>query len=126
MVKEGLYYTKSHEWVRIEGDEAYIGISAYAAHEMGDIVYVELPEEGEEVTAGEAFGSVEAVKAVEDVNAPMSGVILEINEELEDAPELVGKDAYGDGWMIHIKISDMDELDQLLDADAYAELLEEL
>ena len=125
MVREGIFYAKSHEWVRIEGDEAYIGISAYAAQEMGDIVYVELPEEGEAVTAGEPFGSIEAVKAVEDVNSPMSGIILEINEDLEDTPELVGSDAYGDGWLIHIKLTELSEKEQLLDAAAYAKLIEE-
>lgn len=126
MIKEGLYYTKSHEWVRIEGEEAYIGISAYAANEMGDIVYVELPEEGDEVKAGEPFGSVEAVKAVEDVNSPMSGEIIEINEDLEDAPELVGNDAFGEGWMIHIKLSDVSEKESLMDAEAYKKFVEEL
>jgi len=125
MVRKGIFYTKSHEWVRFEGEEAYIGISAYAAQEMGDIVYVELPEEGEAVTAGEPFGSIEAVKAVEDVNSPMSGIILEINEDLEDTPELVGKDAYGDGWLIHIKLTELSEKEHLLDAAAYTKLIEE-
>lgn len=126
MVKDGLYYTKSHEWVRIEGEEAYIGISAYAAQEMGDIVYVELPEEGDAVTAGEPFGSVEAVKAVEDINSPMSGEVIEINEELEDAPEMVSNDAFGDGWLIHIKLSNPAEKEELLNAESYKKLLEEL
>ena len=126
MVRKGIFYTKSHEWVRFEGEEAYIGISAYAAQEMGDIVYVELPEEGEAVTAGEPFGSIEAVKAVEDVNSPLTGIILEINEDLEDTPELVSKDAYGEGWLIHIKLTEVSEKEQLLDAAAYAKLIDEL
>jgi len=125
MVKDGLLYTKSHEWIKIEGSEAYIGITAYAAHELGEIVFVELPEEGEEVTAGETFGSVEAVKAVEDVKSPLSGEILEINEDLEEEPGKVNEDAYGEGWMIKIKISDITEKEKLLDATKYKAMIEE-
>jgi glycine cleavage system H protein len=124
MVKEGLYYTESHEWVKIEGEEAYIGITAYAAGELGEIVFVELPDEGDEVTAGEAFGSVEAVKAVEDVKAPLSGEILEINEELEDEPGKVNEDSYGEGWMIKIKIKDISEKENLMDAAAYQKMID--
>ncbi len=124
MVRKGLLYTESHEWVKIEGDEAYIGITAYAAHELGEIVYVELPDEGDEVKAGVSFGSVEAVKAVEEIKSPLSGEILEINEELEDEPELINKDAYGDGWMIKIKISDISERENLLSPEDYQKLID--
>lgn len=123
MVKTGLYYTESHEWVKIEGDEAYIGITSYAAKELGEIVFVELPEEGDDVTAGESFGSVEAVKAVEEVKSPMSGEVIEINEDLEDEPEKVSKDAFGDGWMIKIKLSDMTEKEKLMDAASYEKFI---
>ncbi len=125
MVKDGLLYTESHEWVKVEGDEAYIGISAYAAHELGEIVFVELPDEGDEVKCGESFGSVEAVKAVEDIKSPLSGEVIEINEELEDEPEMVNKDAYGAGWMIKIKISDRAEIDKLMGADDYRKLIDQ-
>ncbi len=125
MVREGLLYTESHEWVKIEGDEAYIGITAYAAHELGEIVYVELPDEGDEVKAGVAFGSVEAVKAVEEIKSPLSGEILEINEELEDEPELINKDAYGEGWMIKIKISGLTEKEDLLSPEDYQKLIDQ-
>lgn len=125
MVKEGLYYAKSHEWVKIEGEEAYIGISAHAAKELGEIVFVELPDEGDEITAGESFGSVEAVKAVEDINAPISGEVIEINEDLEDDPGLVNKEPFEGGWMLKIKVSDLSEKDSLMDAAAYKEFIEE-
>jgi glycine cleavage system H protein len=124
MVKKDFYYTESHEWVKIEGDEAYIGITEYAAGELGEIVFVELPDETDEVTAGESFGSVEAVKAVEEIKSPLTGVVIEINEELEDAPDMVNKDAFGDGWMIKIKISDISEKDKLLNAEEYAKLID--
>ena len=124
MVKQELYYTESHEWVKIEGDEAYIGITEYAAKELGEIVFVELPEEGDEVKAGEAFGSVEAVKAVEDIKAPMSGEVVEINEDLEDTPEMVSKDAFGDGWLVKIKLTNLDEKENLLSAADYAKLID--
>lgn len=124
MVKKGLYYTESHEWVKIEGDEAYIGITEYAAEELGEIVYVELPDESDEVTAGESFGSVEAVKAVEEIKSPLSGVVIEINEDLEETPDLVNKDAFGEGWMIKIKISDISEKDDLLSAEEYSAMID--
>ena len=124
MVKQDLYYTESHEWVKIEGEEAYIGITEYAAKELGEIVFVELPEEGDEVKVGEAFGNVEAVKAVEDIKAPLSGEVLEINEDLEDTPEMVSKDAFGDGWMIKIKLTNLDEKKNLLSAADYAKLID--
>ena len=124
MLSKELLYTESHEWVKIEGDEAYIGITEYAAEELGEIVFVELPDETDEVTAGESFGSVEAVKAVEEIKSPLTGVVIEINEELEDAPDMVNKDAFGDCWMIKIKISDISEKDKLLNAEEYAKLID--
>jgi glycine cleavage system H protein len=118
-IKEGLKYTKSHEWIRVEGDEAFIGISAHAQEQLGDVVFVEVETEGEELNMNEAFGSIEAVKTVSDVNMPVGGKVLEVNEKLEDAPDLINKDPYGDGWIIKIKIANKAELDQLMDADAY-------
>jgi glycine cleavage system H protein len=125
MVKEDLYYTESHEWVRVEGNDAYIGITDYAQHELGDIVFVELPEVGDELESGETLGSIEAVKAVEDIVSPISGEVLEINEALEDKPEIINQDAYDDGWLVKMTISDKDELENLLDAQGYKELIEE-
>lgn len=125
MVKEGSYYSETHEWARIEGEFAYIGISDYAQHELGDIVYVELPEVGTEVEQGEPFGSVEAVKAVEDINAPLSGEVVEINDLLEANPEFINKDAYGKGWIIKIKYFEKNELDKLMTDTKYKELVEE-
>jgi len=125
MVKEELYYTESHEWVRVEGSEAYIGITDYAQHELGDIVFVELPEVGDELEAGETLGSIEAVKAVEDIVSPISGEVLEINEDLEDKPETINQEAFDDGWLVKVAISDKDELENLMDAKAYKELIEE-
>lgn len=125
MVKEGYIYTESHEWVKVEGDMALIGITDYAQHELGDIVYVELPEVGDDVEAGSSFGSIEAVKAVEDMNSPVSGEIVEINSDLEDSPELINKSAFEDGWIVKIKLSNLAELDNLLNADDYAKLIED-
>ncbi len=125
MVIEGLFYTETHEWVKVEKEEAYIGITDHAQHELGDIVFVELPDAGDEVEAGEAFGSVEAVKAVEDLVSPISGEILEINEDLADQPELINSSAFENGWLIKVKIADASELDKLLNSEKYAELIEE-
>ena len=125
MVKEGLYYSETHEWVRIEGEFAYIGISDYAQHELGDIVYVELPEVGSEAEQGEPFGSVEAVKAVEDINSPLSGEIVEVNDLLEANPEFINQEAYDKGWMIKIKYFEKAELDKLMTDAQYKELIEE-
>ena len=125
MVLKDLLYTETHEWVKVEGEEAYIGITDYAQHELGDIVYVELPEEGDEVDSGEAFGTIEAVKAVEDLISPLSGEVLEINEALEDAPETINQSAYEEGWLIRIKLSDKSQLDGLLKAADYEKLIEE-
>ena len=112
-------YTSEHEWIRVEGEEAYVGITDYAQSELGEIVFVDVPTVGEEVGQGEVFGSVEAVKTVSDLNMPASGEVLELNAELEDHPELVNNDPYGAGWMIRIRLSDPSELDSLMDAAAY-------
>ena len=114
-----LRYTSDHEWLKVEGDEVTVGITDYAQGELGDVVFVELPEEGTEVDKGESFGTIEAVKAVADLFTPVSGEVIAINEDLEDAPETVNKDPYGDGWMVKIKLSDTSELDELMDATAY-------
>ena len=118
-------YLKSHEWARQEDDEIVVGIPDHAQEQLGDIVYVELPEVGDEVARGEAFGSVESVKAASDIYAPVSGVVSAINEELEDAPELVNQDPYGKGWMIKIEPSDLEEWDELLTPEAYEQIVEE-
>ena len=112
-------YTSEHEWIRVEGDEAYVGITDYAQSELGEIVFVDVPTVGEQVAQGEVFGSVEAVKTVSDLNMPASGEVLELNAELEDHPELVNNDPYGAGWMIRVHLSDPSELDSLVDAAAY-------
>jgi glycine cleavage system H protein len=118
-VPEGLKYSKEHEWVRVEGDIAIIGITDFAQGELGDIIYVDIETVGEELSANDIFGSVEAVKTVSDLFLPISGEILEVNEKLTDEPELVNTDAYGEGWMIKMKISDASELEDLMDAAAY-------
>ncbi len=122
-VPENLKYSQDHEWIRVEGDVAYIGITDYAQSNLGDIVFVEVETVDETLDKGVAFGNVEAVKAVEELYMPVGGEVLEVNESLEDAPEQVNKDAYGDGWMIRIKLSDASELDDLMDAEAYKELI---
>ena len=118
-----LEYTKDHEWVRIEGDEAVVGITDFAQSELGDIVFVEIETEGETIDKEEVFGTVEAVKTVSDLFMPLSGEILTFNPDLEDAPETVNSDPYGAGWMIRIKLSDASELDGLLSADDYKDLI---
>ena len=112
-------YTSEHEWIRVEGDEAYVGITDYAQSELGEIVFIDVPTLGETVGQGEVFGSIEAVKTVSDLNMPVSGEVLEINEELDSAPELVNNDPYGKGWIIRISVKDAAELDKLMDAAAY-------
>ncbi|MBQ7530607.1 MAG: glycine cleavage system protein GcvH [Paludibacteraceae bacterium] len=112
-------YTSEHEWIRVEGDEAYVGITDYAQSELGEIVFVDVPTIGEQVAQGEVFGSVEAVKTVSDLNMPASGEVLELNAELEDHPELVNNDPYGAGWMIRVRLSAPSELNNLMDAAAY-------
>ena len=118
-----LKYTKDHEWVRIEGDEAVIGITDFAQSELGDIVFVEVETEGESIKSEEIFGSVEAVKTVSDLFMPLSGEVLSFNSELEDAPEVVNSDPYGEGWIIRVKISDKSEVDTLLSAEQYKDLI---
>jgi glycine cleavage system H protein len=116
-----LKYTKDHEWVKVEGDAVTIGVTDYAQSELGDIVYVEIETEGDELDQEEVFGTVEAVKTVSDLFMPMSGEVTAVNEKLADEPELVNSDPYGEGWMIKVKLSDTSQLDGLLDADAYKE-----
>ena len=122
---EGLKYSKEHEWVLVEGTTATIGITEYAQEELGDIVYVELPEVGEKIVKDDPFGAVESVKAVSDVYAPVSGAVLEINDILPDNPETINDDPYGDGWMIRVELSDPDDLKELMDADEYAEYVQQ-
>lgn len=122
-IKPELKYTKDHEWILIDGDSATIGITDYAQGELGDIVYVEIESLGEQLDKEEIFGSVEAVKTVSDLFLPVSGEITEMNEGLEDNPELINDDPYGKGWIIKMKISDQNELGDLLSADAYKELI---
>ena len=122
-VIEGLLYSESHEWVKVEGDIATVGVSDFAQKEMGDITYVDMPDVDDEVTAEEDFGALESVKASSDLIRPVSGVVVERNEELEDRPELINEDAYA-GWIIKVKMSDISELDNLLDAAAYTKLTE--
>ncbi len=117
-VLEGLYYSESHEYVRVEGEYGYIGITDYAQNALGAVVYVDMPEIDDEVTAGEEFGAVESTKAASDLMSPISGVVVEVNEALDDQPELVNQDAY-ENWIIKVKMSDKAELDSLMDAAAY-------
>ncbi len=116
---ENLKYSKDHEWVRVEGDEAYIGVSDFAQSELGEIVFVDVDTEGETLDAGEIFGSIEAVKTVSDLIIPVTAEVLEVNEELEDAPELVNEDPYGKGWIIKVALKDASELDSLLSSADY-------
>ena len=122
-IPENLKYTKDHEWISINGDTVTVGITEFAQGELGDIVYVEIETEGEELSKEEIFGSVEAVKTVSDLFMPVSGEVIEFNEELEANPALVNSDPYGKGWMVKIKISDTSELDDLLDATAYSSIV---
>lgn len=114
-----LKYTEDHEWIRVEGDEAYVGITDYAQSELGEIVFVDVNTVGETVGMNEVFGSIEAVKTVSDLNMPVTAEVLEFNEVLNDQPELVNNDPYGEGWMIKVKVADAAELDKLMDAAAY-------
>ena len=123
-VIEGLRYADSHEWVKVGGDIATVGITDYAQHALGDIVYVDMPEAGDEVSQGEEFGAVESVKAASDLISPVSGEVVEVNEALEDEPGLVNKDAFS-AWIMKVKLSDASELDSLLEAAAYEKLCEE-
>ncbi len=122
-IPEGLKYTKDHEWIKVEGEEATIGITDFAQGELGDIVYVEIETEGEELDQGDVFGTVEAVKTVSDLFMPVAGKVIAINEELESSPEIVNSDPYGKGWMIKVAVSDMDGLSNTLSAEDYKSLI---
>ena len=122
-VPDNCKYTDKHEWIRVEGDEAYIGITDYAQGELGDIVYIEIETEGEKLATGEAFGTIEAVKTVSDLFMPMSGEVLEFNRKLEDEAELVNTDPFGEGWMVRVSIDNPAELDVLLNPEQYKELI---
>ena len=117
-VIDGLYYSESHEYVRVEGNTGFIGITDYAQNALGNVVYVDMPDVDDEITAGEDFGAVESVKAASDLLSPVSGTVLEVNEALEDQPELINQDAF-ENWIIKVELSDTGELDQLMDAKAY-------
>ena len=120
-IPQDLYYLDTHEWVRVTDGTARIGISDFAQDELGDVVFVDLPSEGEEVSAGDAFGVVESIKAVSDLYSPVSGTVRAVNDDLESAPELLNEDPYGEGWLLEVDLADESELDDLLDADAYDE-----
>ena len=118
-------YTSEHEWIRLENDEAIIGITDYAQDQLGDIVFVDVTDEGETLEQGEVFGTIEVVKTVSDLFLPIGGEIVEVNPELEEHPELVNKDPYGEGWIIRIKPTDASQMDELLDAEAYKKIINE-
>ncbi len=121
---EGLYYSESHEYVKVEGDFGYVGITDYAQHALGNVVYVDMPEVDDEVTAEEEFGAVESVKAASDLISPVSGTVVEVNEALEDEPGLINKDAF-ENWIMKVQLSDKSELDNLMDAAAYKDFIKE-
>ena len=122
-IPSNLRYTKDHEWIRVEGSEAYVGITDYAQSELGEIVFVDIDTVGETISQGDVFGTVEAVKTVSDLNMPVTGEVLELNDALDGEPELVNSDPYGAGWMIRISVSDAAELSNLLTAEQYAQIL---
>lgn len=122
-IEEGLYYSESHEYVRVEGDFGFVGITDYAQNALGNVVYVDMPDVDDEVNAGEEFGAVESVKAASDLISPVSGTVVEVNEALEDEPELLNNDAFAN-WIIKVEMSDKAELDDLMDAEAYKEFCE--
>jgi len=122
-IPENLKYTKDHEWIRIEEDFAYIGVTDFAQGELGDVVFVEIETEGENLEKEEVFGTIEAVKTVSDMFMPISGEVLEVNPKIDDEPELVNKDPYGDGWLVKISIADSSELDELLTSGQYNDLI---
>lgn len=122
-IKSGLMYSNDHEWVRVEGDKAYIGITDYAQHALGEIVYVELPGVGDEINAGDVFGVIESVKAASDSYLPISGKVLEVNEELSDSPQLINENPY-DSWIVAVEMTDKAELDNLMNEQAYKEFCE--
>ncbi|MDT3436663.1 glycine cleavage system protein GcvH [Haloarcula sp. 1CSR25-25] len=123
-VPDDLRYLESHEWARVSGDTAEVGITEFAQDELGDVVFVELPEEGTELTAGEDFGVVESIKAVSDVYAPVSGTVTAVNDRLRDEPELLNEDPFGDGWMLEVEIADESDIDDLLSPAAYRDQIE--
>ncbi len=122
-IPENLKYTKDHEWLKVEGEYGYVGITDFAQNELGDIVFIEIETIGETLKKGESFGTIEAVKTVSDIFMPVGGEILEMNSDIESSPELVNKDPYGKGWMIRIRITDPSEIDELLGPDAYRDLV---
>ncbi|HET6748544.1 MAG TPA: glycine cleavage system protein GcvH [Actinomycetes bacterium] len=125
MYPDGLKYTREHEWARADGDRVTVGITDYAQEALGDIVYVDVPRVGATVTGGEPFGEVESTKSVSDLYSPVSGTIVERNDELDKSPELINSDPYGQGWLVVVEATDTGELDELMDADAYAEMVAE-
>jgi len=125
MYPDDLKYTREHEWARAEGDRATVGITHYAQEALGDIVYVDLPPVGTAVTGGEAFGEVESTKSVSDIYSPVTGTVAERNDELDKSPELINSDPYGQGWLVVVEMGDADELDQLMDAEAYSGMVAE-
>ena len=124
-VPENLKYTKDHEWLKLDGDVAYVGVTDFAQSELGDVVYIEVETIGEELAKEDSFGTIEAVKTVSDMFMPVSGEVLEFNQKLEDTPELVNKDPYGDGWVIKIKLANHDEVNELLSAKEYMDQIGE-
>ena len=120
---EHLKYSKDHEWIKLEGDIAYVGITTFAQGELGDIVFVDVDTEGEELDKDEVFGTIEAVKTVSDLFMPVSGEVLEFNSQLDDNPELINSDSYGEGWIVKIAVSNQDELDELMDSHDYQEMI---
>ncbi len=122
-IPSDLFYTTDHEWVSVDGNSCKVGITEYAQGELGDIVFVDLPEIGDKVAKGEPFGTIEAVKAAADLNSPVTGTVIAINEELDQAPELINRSPYVDGWIIAVKMSDSSEIDKLMSADIYKETL---
>ncbi|PLX08099.1 MAG: glycine cleavage system protein H [Marinilabiliales bacterium] len=122
-IPENLFYTKDHEWLKLDGDIATIGITDFAQKELGDIVFVDVDSVDEELDAEEAFGTIEAVKTVSDMFMPVAGTVIELNEQLDDQPELINKDAYGEGWIIKIKVADASEVEAMLTAEQYKELI---
>ncbi len=125
LIPEGLKYTKEHEWIQVDGEVGIVGITDYAQNELSDIVFVELPEVGQKVAKGERVATLEAVKTVADVYSPVTGEVIEVNERLADEPDLINRDPYGDGWIVKIKIKNLDELNDLLSAEEYEKLVEE-
>lgn len=123
-IPEELKYTDEHEWARVEDDLVVIGITDYAQDALGEIVYIELPSEGDEITKGDSFGGVESTKSVSDLYAPVSGEVVEVNESLLDSPETINEDPYGDGWLIKVRIHDSDEFDELMDGEQYSAFVE--